>query len=85
MDNITQKYEYSVLKYLNKDNIDKIVEFLKKENCSFIDDIIEDYLDLFLIDYTDFKNKYMVLNLKYDSFLEKCSNDMDLLLEFYNV
>lgn len=85
MDNITQKYEYNVLKYLDKENVQQIVSFLEKEKCNFIDDIMEDYLDLFLINYEDFVNKYRVLNMKYDSFLEKCSMNMDLLEEFYNV
>ena len=85
MDNITQKYEYSVLKYLNKDNIDKILNFLEEEKCSFIEDLMEDYLDLFLFDYEDFKNRYNILNMKYPSYLDRCRENMNLLEEFYNV
>ena len=34
MDKIINKYSNSVLKNLNKDNINNIIFFLKKENCA---------------------------------------------------
>ena len=84
MDKIINKYSNSVLKNLNKDNINNIIFFLKKENCNYIEDLLEDYLDLFIIDYQEFVEKYNELNKKYDNnYLYLVSKNMDLLEEFF--
>ena len=83
---IKEKYAKSVLKNLNKENFYKIIEFLQKEKCEFMEDIISDYLDLFNFDYSAFVNKYNKLNRKYDGkFLTKANEDMNILEEFYNI
>ncbi len=82
---IVEKYENSVLKNLNKENVLKIIEFLKCQNCDFLEDILENYLDLFLVDFNDFVTKYKLLNEKYNNkFLEEASFDLNKLEEFYN-
>ena len=84
MEEIFKKYSDSVIKNIDKDNILKIVGFLKQENCEFIEELVEDYLDLFTIDFVEFATKYEQLNKKYNyNFLEKVSNDMNLLEEFF--
>ncbi len=84
MNEIIEKYSSSVIKNLNKDNMVKILMFLKRENCNYIEDLLEDYLDLFTIEYEVFVNKYRELNNKYDDkYLELVSEDMDLLEEFF--
>ena len=84
MNEIIGKYSSSVIKNLNKDNMVKILMFLKRENCNYIEDLLEDYLDLFTIEYEVFVNKYRELNNKYDNkYLELVSEDMDLLEEFF--
>lgn len=84
MEEIIEKYSSSVIKNLDRNNIDKIIVFLKKENCNYIEDILEDYLDLFTIEYEIFVNKYNELNKKYNNkYLELVSNDMNLLEEFF--
>ena len=84
MQDILEKYNNSVIKNLNEENLKKIVSFLEENNCSCIEDIISDYLDLFTIEYDEFVRKYNILNEKYDHlFLEKVSEDMNLLEEFY--
>ena len=46
---------------------------------------ISDYLDLFNFDYDEFTKKYIKLNEKYNKqFLNRASEDMNLLEEFYN-
>lgn len=81
---IKEKFEDSVFKNLNKENFNKIIEFLLKEECNYIEDIISDYLDLFNMEYEEFVRKYNILNNKYNGeFLEKASEDMNLLEEFY--
>ena len=82
---IKEKYSESIIKNLNKENFYKILNFLKQEKCDYIDDIISDYLDLFNFEYNDFVEKYNKLNEKYNKeFLNKASEDMNLLEEFYS-
>lgn len=81
---IFEKYTSNVLKNIDKDNFKKILDFLEKENCNFLDEIIEDYLDIFMIDYDSFIKKYTYLNNKYNNkYLEYVSEDMNLLEELY--
>ena len=85
MNEILDKYADSAIKHLEKNNINKIIEFLEKENCDFIGDILEDYLDLFIIEYDTFVKRYKELNKKYNNkFLELASEDMNLLEEFFD-
>ena len=84
MMDILEKYSVDVLKNLNKDNMVEIVHFLESQNCDFIEDILEDYLDLFTMEYNEFLNKYNKLNKKYDfNLLYKASEDMNILEEFF--
>lgn len=81
---IKEKYSESIIKNLNKENFYKIINFLNQEKCDYIDDIISDYLDLFNFEYNDFVEKYNKLNEKYNKdFLNRASEDMNLLEEFY--
>ncbi|MBQ4634576.1 MAG: hypothetical protein IJB71_04435 [Bacilli bacterium] len=85
MEEIFEKYSNSVIKNLDKDNFRKILIFLENENCDYLEDLIEDYLDLFTIDYEIFVTKYKELNQKYNNkFLELASEDMNMLEEFFN-
>lgn len=85
-DSILEKYNENILSQLNKENMTKIILFLEKNNCEFIEDIINDYLDLLAINYNDFITKYNILNKKYNGlFLEKASENMNLLEEFYQI
>lgn len=84
MMDILEKYSTSVFKNLNKDNIVKIVYFLESQNCDFIEDILENYLDLFTIEYNEFIKKYHKLNEKYNfNLLNEASGDMNILEEFF--
>lgn len=79
------KYEKSVISNINKENVMKIVTFLSTEKCDYIEELLEDYLDLFTFDYNDFVNKYNKLNLKYNNnLLSFVKDDMNILEEFYN-
>ena len=85
MNDIIDKYNLSVIKNIDKTNLIKIISFLEKEDCYYIDDIIEDYLDLFTIDIENFILIYNILNKKYDNkFLEYAAFDMNLFEKFYN-
>ena len=81
---ILEKYSESVLKNLSKDNFNKILNFLIKEKCECIEDIIDDYLDIFTIDYDEFVIKYNKLNKKYNgNYINLVSEDMNLLEEMF--
>ena len=81
---IIEKYSDDVIKNMNKDNLMKIINFLISEKCDFIEDILEDYLDLFTIEYNEFVSKYNKLNKKYNNnLLSKASEDMNILEEFF--
>lgn len=78
------KYEKDIIDNLDYDNIDNIIKFLESEKCDFIEDIIEDYLDLFIMDYTEFIKKYKEINTNHNGmFLEQASEDMTFFEEFY--
>ena len=85
MDEIIEKYTNSIIKRLDKENMQKIIKFLQDNHCDYIEDILTDYLDLFTIDYEEFIKKYRILNQKYqNSFLLLASEDMNLLEEFFS-
>ena len=84
MNDILDKYSNSILKNLDRENINKIIEFLKKEKCDYIEDLLEDYLDIFTIDYDIFVKKYNMLNKKYNgNYLVLASSNMNLLEELF--
>ena len=84
MPEIIEKYSKSVINNLNNENILKIGNFLEKENCNFIEDILEDYLDIFTIEYEIFVKKYNDLNEKYNNnLLNEINNDMNILEKFF--
>lgn len=80
MEEIVNKYNINLLKTINRDNFYKIINFLEKENCSFIEDIVSDYFDVFSIEYDLFIEKYNKLNQNYNGkYLILVNEDMELL------
>ena len=78
------KYEKNYIKNIDGENVKKIVIFLLENKCDYIEELIEDYLDLFTIDYNDFVIKYNKLNEKYNNdLINKISEDMNILEEFF--
>lgn len=78
------KYESSVVNALNQQNMMKIVSFLSSRGCDYIEQLLEDYLDLFTFDYNDFVFKYNKLNAKYNNnLINEIKDDMNILEEFY--
>lgn len=85
IEDIVSKYDSEVLAKLNKENMAKIIIFLQKENCDFIEDLLNDYIDLFIIEYDDFIRRYIILNEKYNyKYLELVAEDMNYLEEMYD-
>lgn len=78
---IIDKYEMSVLKNIDKDNMIKIITFLQENKVIYIEDIIENYLDIFTIPYDEFIEKFSKLNKKYNNELVNMLNDDVNVLE----
>ena len=53
LDELMDKYELDMLKNLNNENVNKIIEFLYEENVDYIDEIIENKLIKNLKKYPD--------------------------------
>ena len=76
--------EDQVYKSLDKENLNKIINFLVSNGCDYLDELLDNYLDLFTIDFDEFKNKFNKLNNKYNyNLINEISNDMSILDEFY--
>ena len=78
------KYTNSLVSGLNEENIMKIISFLHKNKCDYIDELLEDYLDIFTFKYEDFVLKFNKLNKKYNNnLINEIKEDMNILEEFY--
>lgn len=84
IEEILEKYSGTTLNNLNEENMKKIIAFLIEKNCDYIEDLLEDYLDLFTIEYDVFVAKFNKLNDQYaNNFLQLASEDMNLLEDFF--
>ncbi len=78
------KYEESVIKNLDKDNVDKILSFLSLNGCDYVEELLEDYLDIFTFEYDEFVIKFNKLNDKYNhNLINEIKDDMNILEELY--
>lgn len=78
-----EKYEPEVLQCLNENNVIKIVEFLVSEQVDYIDELFNDYLDLFMINYNEFINRFNNLKQKYgENLVQLIGEDLSILDEF---
>ncbi len=78
------KYEESVIKNLDKDNVDKILSFLSLNGCDYIEELLENYLDIFAFEYNEFVIRFNKLNDKYNhNLINEIKDDMNILEELY--
>lgn len=85
IEELFEKYNDSVIKNIDAKNLKSIINFLYEKKCDYISDIIEDYLDLFTIDYEEFVNIFNKLDVKYEGrFIELARSDLNYLEEFFN-
>lgn len=83
IENLIEKFEISILTKIEKKNFKKIITFLVEEKVDYIDELIENYLDLFIIDYDEFKMRFNKLKEYYgDNLVELISENMNILEEF---
>ncbi len=78
------KYEESVIKNLDKDNVDKILSFLSLNGCDYVEELLEDYLDIFTFEYDEFVIKFNKLDDEYNhNLINEIRNDMNILEKLY--
>ena len=80
---IYNKFEENILRKINFDNMNKILTFLSNNNVKYLEDIVNNYIDIFIIDYEEFVNKYNELNIEYNNELYKKINDNIETLELF--
>lgn len=74
INDIVRKFEPDVLKNIDANNMNQIIDLLVDKDCDFIDEIINNYIDIFLIDYDEFKVKYNELEKEY-------GNNIDIIID----
>lgn len=85
IEEILDKYSDSINEKLNLENIAKIIYFLKEKNCTYIKDILEDYMDIFTIEYDVFVSRFNHLDEKYNNrYINICNVNMNHLEELFN-
>ena len=78
------KYENSVINNINKDNVKKIINFLISNGCDFVEELLQDYLDIFTFEYDEFVIRFNKLNDKYNhNLINEIKDDMNILEELY--
>ena len=78
------KYEESVIKNLDEDNVDKILSFLLLNGCDYVEELLENYLDIFTFEYNEFVIRFNKLNDKYNhNLISEIKDNMNILEELY--
>ncbi len=78
------KYEDSVIKSIDEENIGKIVSFLSSNGCDYVEELLEDYLDIFTFGYDEFVVRFNKLDDKYNhNLINEIRDDMNILEELY--
>lgn len=86
IEEIIDTFEEEVLLKLDGDNIQKILSYLKEQKIYYMEDILVQYLDLFLMSYDEFVRKFEQLKAKYfANFVEYLAYHFDILEEIYNM
>lgn len=82
LDSLYTIYDEELINSVEEKNFLKIVQYLIKNNIDFLEDIICSYLDLFLIEYDVFVEKFEGLKVKYGNDIsDKISYNMQILEE----
>jgi hypothetical protein len=78
------KYEDSVIKSIDEENIGKIVSFLSSNGCDYVEELLEDYLDIFTFGYDEFVVRFNKLDDKYNhNLINEIKDDMNILEKLY--
>lgn len=80
LEELFNNYDINYLKSIDKNKFEEIYNLLKKYNFDFIEDIIEEYLEIFQMDKDIVEKR--ILSLKKvlgENWLDKIGNDMSYL------
>ena len=84
LEELKDTFDTSVFHQLQEDNVTKIIEYLKDNHIFLLEDIIKEYLDLFLLDYKEFISKFEKLkNLYHNNFAERLAYNLNILEGMY--
>ena len=79
---IQDTFSEAILNYLDGDNVKSIITYLNRNQIYFIEDILLQYLDIFLIEKKQFIKKFEQLKLKYsNNFVETLAYNLNILEE----
>lgn len=79
---IEDTFDEGILNNLNEDNLKFIITYLQMNQIYFVEDILIQYLDLFLIEKEQFIKKFEILKLKYShNFIEILAHNLSILEE----
>ena len=79
---IEDTFDQSVRSHLDDNNLKSIVTYLQMNQIYFIEDILIQYLDLFLFEKEEFIKRFELLKLKYPyNFIEVLAHNLDILEE----
>ena len=78
------KYEKNIINNIEGENIKKILSFLVSNNCDYIEELLENYLDLFTIEYDEFVFRFNKLNKKYNyNLINEIRDNTNIIEEFF--
>lgn len=82
VDDIIDTFEEEVLLALDDNNVQKIWDYLQKQNIDFVEDIVIQYADLFVLPFEEFVERFERLKDKYfANFVMYLAFHMDILEE----
>ena len=82
--NLKETFNSDVLNKIDANNLIRCYEYLIKERVYFAKDIILEYLDLFLIEYDEFKIKFKKLKDELGvNYIEKLEEDISIIENYF--
>ena len=86
LNNITLTYDNELLLKLDTNNIINIINYLKRNNIDYIEDILSLYTDLFILDVNDFINRFEILKNRYGkNFCDNLAYKLDILESMWEI
>lgn len=86
INNITITYDNELLLKLDTNNIVSIINYLKRNNIDYIEDILSLYTDLFILDVNDFIKRFEILKKRYGkNFCDNLAYKLDILESMWDI
>jgi len=65
VEEIKNTYNETIINNLDAENVVKIISYLKENKIDFYLDVVKNCLEIFLLDYGEFREKFEVIKNKY--------------------